>query len=272
MANIKILAVLSVVLVLLYIWLASTIRAVDNAAVVDAQTSLALAASARDTSVAADHAASVLIATAAANDAAAAAATAASAAARAQQAQAASAAAAAQKKADAVALANRAAQAQQDLATAYALAQAQLASAAASAAYQRTHGRAATNTTAGKSITVSGDGATASYDGDKLVAWHTDDNVGQKFTWNQDTNEITSWDGRCVDVPYARYSNNQFLQLWGCNGLAQQKWVRSGSSWRPQDAQNMCLEVQDSGNPGDNWTGKQIQLYSCGNSPGQMWS
>ncbi len=77
---------------------------------------------------------------------------------------------------------------------------------------------------------------------------------------------VNEYNGLCLDVPGADFSNMVFVQLYGCNGTAAQRWTLA-SNGSLQTANNMCLDVRD----GDTSNGKRVQIYSCLNNANQQW-
>ncbi|MDI6104214.1 endo-1,4-beta-xylanase [Actinoplanes sp. NEAU-A12] len=71
--------------------------------------------------------------------------------------------------------------------------------------------------------------------------------------------------GRCVDVPGASQNNGTRVQLYDCNGQANQAWTRtSGKQLTVYGSK--CLDAAGSGN------GSAVQIYSCNGQANQQWN
>ncbi|WP_225209714.1 ricin-type beta-trefoil lectin domain protein [Xanthomonas bonasiae] len=81
--------------------------------------------------------------------------------------------------------------------------------------------------------------------------------------------QIVGPSGKCLDVADGRTDNTARIQVWGCNGLRQQKWqwqsqgrsLRSFGTDKVLDIEGVNANV-----------GAKIQLYQSLNSPNQRWS
>ena len=71
--------------------------------------------------------------------------------------------------------------------------------------------------------------------------------------------------GRCLDVPGASQSNGTRVQLYDCNGQANQAWTLT-SDGQLTVYGSMCLDAAGSGN------GSAVQIYSCNRQANQRWS
>jgi hypothetical protein len=72
---------------------------------------------------------------------------------------------------------------------------------------------------------------------------------------------------RCLDVPGAATANGTLLQIWDCNGGANQQWT-SLSNGELQVYGNKCLDV-----PGFSTTpGTRVQVYDCNGGSNQQWT
>ncbi|MEU4510425.1 PHB depolymerase family esterase [Nonomuraea wenchangensis] len=70
--------------------------------------------------------------------------------------------------------------------------------------------------------------------------------------------------GRCLDVPGAATADGTQVQLWDCNGQANQRWAAT-SAGELRVYGNKCLDAAGSGN------GAAIQIYSCHGGANQSW-
>jgi outer membrane protein assembly factor BamB len=72
---------------------------------------------------------------------------------------------------------------------------------------------------------------------------------------------------RCLDVPGAATANSTLLNIWDCNGGANQKWA-SLSNGELQVYGNKCLDV-----PGFSTTpGTRVEIYDCNDGTNQQWT
>ncbi|WP_246636866.1 endo-1,4-beta-xylanase [Actinoplanes hulinensis] len=71
--------------------------------------------------------------------------------------------------------------------------------------------------------------------------------------------------GRCVDVPGATQNNGTRVQLYDCNGQANQTWTLT-SSRQLTVYGTRCLDAAGSGN------GSAVQIYACNGQANQQWN
>jgi streptogrisin C len=76
---------------------------------------------------------------------------------------------------------------------------------------------------------------------------------------------ISDWNGRCIDVPNANFSDGVPLQMWGCNGTGAQKWTFTGGTL--QTSNNKCMDVAW----GSTANGAVIQIANCSGNPAQQF-
>ncbi|MBN6042237.1 PQQ-dependent sugar dehydrogenase [Amycolatopsis sp. 195334CR] len=74
---------------------------------------------------------------------------------------------------------------------------------------------------------------------------------------------ITGVGGKCVDVNGSGTADGTKVQLWTCNGGANQQWTRDGGTWR---ALGKCLTAAGSAD------GSPVQLSTCTGGGTQNWS
>ncbi|GAA3463516.1 ThuA domain-containing protein [Saccharothrix longispora] len=79
------------------------------------------------------------------------------------------------------------------------------------------------------------------------------------------TGRVVGIGGKCVDVNGNSSADGAKVQLWTCNGGANQTWTRTGQTLR---ALGKCLTV----NGGSTADGALVQLWSCTGSAAQNWS
>ncbi|WIN00531.1 endo-1,4-beta-xylanase [Actinoplanes oblitus] len=71
--------------------------------------------------------------------------------------------------------------------------------------------------------------------------------------------------GRCIDVPNASQNNGTRVQLYDCNGQANQAWTLTSSKQLTVYG-SKCLDAAGSGN------GAAVQIYSCNGQANQQWN
>ncbi|MET8577723.1 ricin-type beta-trefoil lectin domain protein, partial [Streptomyces sp. NPDC005012] len=70
--------------------------------------------------------------------------------------------------------------------------------------------------------------------------------------------------GRCLDVPSSSTTDGTQIQLWDCNGAANQQWSHT-STGELRVYGNKCLDAAGTGN------GAKVQIYSCWGGDNQKW-
>ncbi|MGW0602588.1 endo-1,4-beta-xylanase [Streptomyces sp. NPDC002640] len=70
--------------------------------------------------------------------------------------------------------------------------------------------------------------------------------------------------GRCLDVPSSSTTDGTQVQLWDCNGAANQQWTHT-STGELRVYGNKCLDAAGSGN------GAAVQIYNCWGGDNQKW-
>jgi hypothetical protein len=73
--------------------------------------------------------------------------------------------------------------------------------------------------------------------------------------------------GRCLDVPNLSQTNGTQLNLWDCNGGANQQWT-STSSKQLQVYGNKCLDANGQGTS----NGTQVIIWDCNGQANQQWN
>ncbi|MEJ3745653.1 PQQ-dependent sugar dehydrogenase [Actinomycetes bacterium KLBMP 9797] len=76
---------------------------------------------------------------------------------------------------------------------------------------------------------------------------------------------IRSAGGACVDVNGGSSADGAKIQLWACNGGANQQWTRDGNTWR---ALGKCMGVAG----GATADGSLVQLSTCTGAGAQNWT
>ena len=74
---------------------------------------------------------------------------------------------------------------------------------------------------------------------------------------------ITGASGKCVDVSGGSSADGTRIQLWTCNGQANQQWTRTGNTLR---SLGKCMTTAGTGD------GSAVQLSTCTGSTAQNWT
>ena len=91
---------------------------------------------------------------------------------------------------------------------------------------------------------------------------------GQYAPAPQLENKFVNAGGKCLDVHAPDMRNNGGrVQVWDCNGEAQQQWSLRGSEL--VNAGGMCLDVHA---PDMRNNGGRVQVWQCNGEPQQQWS
>jgi endo-1,4-beta-xylanase len=72
--------------------------------------------------------------------------------------------------------------------------------------------------------------------------------------------------GRCLDVPNANQSDGTLLQIWDCNGGANQRWAL-GSGNQLTVFGNKCLDVPAHATA----AGTRVEIWTCNGGTNQQW-
>jgi hypothetical protein len=72
--------------------------------------------------------------------------------------------------------------------------------------------------------------------------------------------------GRCLDVVGAAQANGTKVQLWDCNGQANQRWTATGAA-ELRVYSGKCLEL-----PSGSAAGTRAQLWDCNSGANQKWT
>ncbi|NUR29905.1 MAG: galactosylceramidase [Catenulispora sp.] len=78
---------------------------------------------------------------------------------------------------------------------------------------------------------------------------------------------IGSGSGRCVDVPGASQSNGTQVELWDCNGGANQQWTATSAN-ELRVYGSSCLDAAGSGTT----AGTKVDIYTCNGQANQKWT
>ncbi|MCE6998717.1 ThuA domain-containing protein [Saccharothrix sp. S26] len=77
------------------------------------------------------------------------------------------------------------------------------------------------------------------------------------------TGPIVAASGKCVDVSGGSTADGARIQLWSCNGGANQRWTVNGTTLRAFDK---CLDASGTAN------GAAVRLWTCNGGGGQNWT
>ncbi|MFG2169195.1 arabinofuranosidase catalytic domain-containing protein [Micromonospora chersina] len=100
--------------------------------------------------------------------------------------------------------------------------------------------------------------------GISLAATH---GVASAATVGTPTPLVGGQSGRCVDVPNATTANNTQVQLWDCNGQANQSWTYT-SGKQLQVYGSKCLDASGQGTA----NGTQVIIWDCNGQTNQQWN
>ena len=134
----------------------------------------------------------------------------------------------------------------------------------------------------GDRITATADGATLGTTNDTsfeagqvgigVVGYQTDQFDNLSVTANPPGNRGGILKGRqsglCTDVPGASQNNSTQVELWDCDGAANQSWTLTPSGQLTVYSGAKCLDV----NGGATTDGTAVQIYDCNNSAAQRWT
>ncbi len=76
---------------------------------------------------------------------------------------------------------------------------------------------------------------------------------------------VSSFNGKCIDVPSSNFADGVKLQMWDCNGTAAQRWRFTGGTVR---AGGLCMDVAW----GATHDGAEIQIANCSGHPAQQFT
>ena len=76
---------------------------------------------------------------------------------------------------------------------------------------------------------------------------------------------VSDFNGKCIDVPRADFSDGVRLEVYGCNGGTNQQWTFTGGTVRTQNAK--CMDVAG----GSTASGTVIQIADCSGNPAQQF-
>ncbi|MEU4366591.1 arabinofuranosidase catalytic domain-containing protein [Micromonospora chersina] len=100
--------------------------------------------------------------------------------------------------------------------------------------------------------------------GISLAAAH---GVASAATVGTPTPVVGGQSGRCLDVPNATTANNTQVQLWDCNGQANQLWTYT-SGRQLQVYGGKCLDASGQGTA----NGTQVIIWDCNGQTNQQWN
>ena len=74
--------------------------------------------------------------------------------------------------------------------------------------------------------------------------------------------------GRCVDVPNSSTTGGTQVQIWDCNGAANQTWTKTTSGALTVYNGTMCLDANANGTT----AGTKVIIWSCNGQTNQQWT
>ena len=86
--------------------------------------------------------------------------------------------------------------------------------------------------------------------------------------WTHNSDLSLSTLGRCLDINAGGTANGSVVQLWDCNGGANQKWVQQANGSLLNPVSGRCLDSPG----GSTANGTKLEIYDCNGSPGQKFS
>src|SRR5207244_8351040 len=88
----------------------------------------------------------------------------------------------------------------------------------------------------------------------------------QWWSLSPDGTVHVGYNDKCLDADLATIgANGTKVQLWDCNGQAQQRWILDDADGTLRNASsNRCLDA-------DGANGTRVQLWDCNGGPQQRW-
>ena len=75
-------------------------------------------------------------------------------------------------------------------------------------------------------------------------------------------------EGGCADVTNNGTANGSLVELWTCNGGANQQWQANSAGELVNPASGRCLDVPNSSTT----PGTQLELWDCNGGANQRWT
>lgn len=76
---------------------------------------------------------------------------------------------------------------------------------------------------------------------------------------------------QCLDAYDNQTSNGTKVQLYGCNGGANQKWSVNPNGTITGTQSGLCLDVTGGDQAAGNVNGTALELWSCNGGANQQW-
>jgi hypothetical protein len=76
---------------------------------------------------------------------------------------------------------------------------------------------------------------------------------------------VSDWQGKCIDVPGANFSDGVHLQMWDCASTDAQRWTFADGTLKTKN--NLCMDVAW----GSRDNGAIVQVAHCSGNPAQQW-
>ena len=96
----------------------------------------------------------------------------------------------------------------------------------------------------------------------------TRDGVASAATVGTATPIMGGQSGRCVDVPNSSTANGTQVQLWDCNGQANQQWNLNADGTIGGVQSGLCLDVTGA----STLNNAPVQLWTCNGGANQKWA
>ncbi len=74
-----------------------------------------------------------------------------------------------------------------------------------------------------------------------------------------------------LQQPDNQTTNGTKVQLYGCNGGANQKWAVNPNGTITGTQSGLCLDVTGGDQPAGNVNGTPLELWSCNGGANQQW-
>ncbi|WP_344961999.1 ricin-type beta-trefoil lectin domain protein [Streptomyces thioluteus] len=102
--------------------------------------------------------------------------------------------------------------------------------------------------------------------GTEVGGWPCTGNRNQEWWYDGERGSLHTalTHDRCVDVPDGKYAAGAAVVLWNCHGGDNQRFARSGDTYRPAAAPQLCLTLSDAKEP--------VRLQKCDGSAGQRFA
>ncbi len=80
--------------------------------------------------------------------------------------------------------------------------------------------------------------------------------------------ELTLYGTKCLDAYNNGTTNGTVVDIWDCNGGANQKWTVNSSGTLTNDQSGLCLDANGNGTG----NGTKLVLWTCNGGANQRWT